>query len=106
MRVFKLYDILDRPSDRQCAFTIPLSGCMDKRSCYKCQKCGGNEVSHLCPMIQCRQNTPNSCCFSSLESVFESVNQIKAAHAISKCTEEPLTSQVSLGIILILQMIF
>ena len=46
------------------------------------------------PMLKYRQYTPNICCFSSLESAFESVNQIKASNAISKRMEDSLTSQV------------
>ena len=36
------------------------------------------------PMLKYRQNTLNSCCFSSLLSAFDSINQIKAFNDISK----------------------
>ena len=45
-------------------------------------------------MIKYCQITPNSCCFSSLASDFDSINKIKAANAKSKCIDESLTSQV------------
>ena len=48
-------------------------------------------------MLKYCQNKLNSCCFSSLASAFYSINQIKYANAISKRTEESLTSQVSLS---------
>ena len=35
------------------------------------------------PMLKYPQNTPNSCCLSSLASDFKSLNQIKALNAIS-----------------------
>ena len=34
------------------------------------------------PMRKYRQSTSNGCCFSSLESTFESINQIKATNDI------------------------
>ena len=46
------------------------------------------------PMLKYCQSTSNSCCFSSLESEFDSINQIKDANAISKRIEESLKSQV------------
>ena len=39
------------------------------------------------PMFKCFQSTSHSCCFSILESYFESINQIKAAKYISKLIE-------------------
>ena len=36
------------------------------------------------PMLKYCQNTPNSCCFSSLESAFESITKTKAENSISK----------------------
>ena len=36
----------------------------------------------------------NSCCFSSLESAFDSVNHKNAADAISMCVEESLKSDL------------
>ena len=53
------------------------------------------------PMLQYRQNTLNCCCFSTLVSDFESINQNKDENIISKRIEESLTSQVILGITLI-----
>ena len=47
------------------------------------------------PLLKYHQNTSNSCCFSSLASAFDSINQIKAVNYISKRIEESLTSQVS-----------
>ena len=35
------------------------------------------------PMLKYRQNSLNSCCFSSLASAFDSINKTKAANAIS-----------------------
>ena len=46
------------------------------------------------PMLKYCQNTPKSCCFSSLEQAFESINKIKLANDISKRIEKSLTSQV------------
>ena len=48
-------------------------------------------------MTQCLnicQNTSNSCFSSSLASVFDGINQIEAANAISQLIEESLKSQV------------
>ena len=45
-------------------------------------------------MLKYRQNSLNSCFFSSLASAFDSINQTKAANAIPKRIEESLTSQV------------
>ena len=39
------------------------------------------------PMLKYCQNTSNSCCFISLVSAFENINQTKAENAISKCIE-------------------
>ena len=58
------------------------------------------------PILKYLQNTSNSCCFSSLASVFDRINQIKAANYISNHIEESLTSKVGLGITLILKMLF
>ena len=38
MRVFKSSRILDRPYDCLSVHTVPMSMCMDKRSCYTCHK--------------------------------------------------------------------
>ena len=46
------------------------------------------------PMLKYRQNSLNSCCFGSLASTFDSINQTKFVNAISMRTEESLTSQV------------
>ena len=40
------------------------------------------------PMLKYHQNASNSCCVSSLESSFDSINQIKATNSISKRIEE------------------
>ena len=45
------------------------------------------------PMIKYCQSTSNSCCFSSLASSFDSINQIKSSNDISKHIEESFTSQ-------------
>ena len=34
------------------------------------------------PILKYRQNTLNSCCFSSLASAFESINKIKSINAM------------------------
>ena len=47
------------------------------------------------PILKYRQSTSNSCCFSSLVSYFDIINQIKASNAMSKCIEESFKSQVS-----------
>ena len=39
------------------------------------------------PMLKYRQSTSNSCCFGSLESAFDIINQTKAANDISKRVE-------------------
>ena len=39
------------------------------------------------PMLKYCQNTSNSCCFSSLASVFDSINQIMAPNVISNSME-------------------
>ena len=46
------------------------------------------------PMLKYCQNSLNSCCFGSLASSFDSINQTKANIAISIRIEEPLKSQV------------
>ena len=35
MRAFRSYGIVDRPSDRLCLRTVPLYGCIERRSCYR-----------------------------------------------------------------------
>ena len=46
------------------------------------------------PMLKYRQNSLNSCCYISLKSYFDSINQTKAVNAIEMHIEESLTSQV------------
>ena len=46
-------------------------------------------------MLKYCQNLSNSCCFSSLVSAFETINQTKAENKISRRKEESLTSKVS-----------
>ena len=46
------------------------------------------------PMLKYCQSVLNSCCFSSLESDFDSINQTKAINAITMHIEESFTSQV------------
>ena len=45
-------------------------------------------------MLKYRQNSLNSCCFSSLASAFDSINQTKASNYIGTHTEESLTIKV------------
>ena len=45
-------------------------------------------------MLKYRQKSLNSCCFSSLESSFDSINQNKDSNAIVIRIEESLKSQV------------
>ena len=45
-------------------------------------------------MLKYCQNSSNSCCFSSLVSAFESINQTKSYNDIPMRIEESLTSQV------------
>ena len=45
-------------------------------------------------MLKYCQNTLNSCCFSSLASDFEIINQSKAANSISNHIKELFTSQL------------
>ena len=52
------------------------------------------KVHSKAPMLKYPQNLFNSCCFSSLESAFDSINQTKSANAIAMRIEESLTSQV------------
>ena len=47
------------------------------------------------PTLKFRQKSLNSCCFRSLASAFASIEQIKAANAISLCINESITSEVS-----------
>ena len=46
------------------------------------------------PMLKYWQSKLNSCCFSSLESSFDSINKINSTHVLSKRIEESLTSKV------------
>ena len=45
-------------------------------------------------MLNYRQESLNSCCFSSLASDFAIINQTKGYNAIEMCIEESLNSEV------------
>ena len=56
--------------------------------------CGKMKFHSKAPMLKYRQNALNSCCFSSLVSAFDSINQNKAANDIAIRIEESLNIQV------------
>ena len=53
------------------------------------------KLHNKAPMIKYHQYSLISCCFSCLDSAFESINPINAENAISNYIEELLTSQGS-----------
>ena len=46
------------------------------------------------PILKYRKNSLKICCFSSLASAFDSINQTKNANTIAMRIEKSLTSQV------------
>ena len=72
----KIYQIYDKTQDTNKfkMFEVPIGNkkCVEKMNF--CSKA---------PMLKYRQNSSNSCCFSSLASAFDSINQTKSATSIS-----------------------
>ena len=54
VRVFGISGLIDRPSDHMYVRTIPLSGCMCRRSCYKEIKYAGFPIASTTHKVTCK----------------------------------------------------
>ena len=83
----KIYQRYDKTKDtntfKMFEFTIGNTKCVEEMKFHS-----------KAPMLKYCQNLLNSCCFSSLASYFDSINQTKSANAIAIHIEESFTSQV------------